>query len=271
MYKIFKYRYWSVVLILFPICLFAQIDKYKSTELEELIIQANNVKKDLQEIIENSENLFLRKNQQLDFDYTLSGNDEILENISAVISFKNLGSIFDHNIKWSQKIKDYQGYRNLNGAMPFSILSNCSVMYESDFNRGIKSFIENGIVQKRDNIYKAYLSDDTHIYIIITVDEDNKLISEIEGFGMPLFERINDSFSLKNSYFKTTFSSKEKYVIENIEMNSSYILKDVLFDTTLTAKRNEFARKKFSKKKSMLRFVIHYNNKQSQFLYGVTK
>ena len=272
-YKIFKSKYWLAVIFLLPTCLFAQNDELEASELEELIIPANNVKEDLLEIFATSEKDFSHKNQQLTFGYQLSTGGEFLENIIATFRFKNLGArIFDPQLKWSDKIKYYgseNNFKNIRGTIFLSLFIDCSVMVESDFNRAIKKLITKGIVEKNANTYKVYHPSKPEMYVLIKTFETSKLIAEVEAFGLPLFE--NDFYDINDekTYFKTTFSDKDGYYLENIDVKGSYVYKNVLFNTVFIAKKDDSARNTFIKKKTALGFITYYTNKKNEFLYEI--
>ena len=245
--------------------LFAQEDE---TELAELVIsKTNSVKDDLLNIVKKSENTISHQDQQLEFQYLLSQNNNPLESIDAVLKFKKLGGrIYDPNIKWSKRIYKNDKYEQFSSSSLFySLIIDCTII-KSDFNTKLKRFIENGVVEKKENTYTVYHPNNTSISTIIKTDSIHQLLIEIESFGLPITH--HKIFYNEQAYFKTTYSFNEgKYLIENITAKCKTNDKlNILFD----AKKNTLSRNYFSKKKTMLEFIIFYNNKQNDFFYGLS-
>jgi len=247
--------------------LFAQIDE---TVLDELVIYTNNaVKEDLLNIIKNSENLFSYQEQQLEFQYLVSQNNELLEAIQAVFKFKKLGGrIYDPKLKWSEKIYKNDKYSQfLSPSIFTALMNNCAVLIDGSFNSNFKNFIENSVVEKEENTYTVYHSNNSSVYTIIKTDSTHQWLTEIEFFGISPIIRSTELHNEK-AYFKTTYSFKEgKYLIESITARCTTNDNDslsILFD----AQKNTLSKSHFSKRITVLGFLIFYNNKKNEFLYS---
>lgn len=262
-----KVKFFLLLILLFCQNVFSQVTE---NELDELVINTNNaVKEDLLNIIKNSENLFSYQEQQLEFKYLVSQNNELLEAIQAVFKFKKLGGrIYDPKLKWSEKIHQNNKYQQLLSASIFiALMNNCAVLIDGSFNSNFKDFIENSVVEKEKNTYTVYHPNNSSVYTIIKTDSTHQWFTEIEFFGISPIIRLTELHNEK-AYFKTTYSFKEgKYLIENITARCTTNDNDslnILFD----AKKNTLSKSHFSKRKTLLGFIIFYNNKKNEFLYS---
>src|SRR5690606_27587898 len=251
-----------LLILLFCQNVFSQVIE---TELDELVIYTNNaVKEDLLNIIKNSENLFSYQDQQLEFKYLVSQNNELLEAIQAVFKFKKLGGrIYDPKLKWSEKIYQNDKYEQLLSVPTFiALMINCTTLIDSDFHSKLTNFIKNGVVEKKEDIYTVYHPSNTRIFTIIKTDSTHQLLTEIESFGLPITRHTQ--LVNEQAYFKTTYSFKEgKYLIENITTRCNTNGNDNL-NILFEAKKNTLSKNHFSEKKTILGFLIFYNNKKNE-------
>lgn len=262
-----KANFFLLLILLFCQNVFSQVIE---TELDELVINTNNaVKEDLLNIIKNSEKHFSHQDQQLEFKYLVSQNNELLEAIQAVFKFKKLGGrIYDPKLKWSEKIYKNDKYSQFLSTSIFTaLMNNCAVLIDGSFNSNFKDFIENSVVEKEENTYTVYHPNNSSVYTIIKTDSTHQWLTEIKFFGISPIIRLTELHNEK-AYFKTTYSFKEgKYLIENITARCTTNDNDSL-NILFNAKKNTLSKSHFSEKKTILGFLIFYNNKKNEFLYS---
>src|SRR5690554_1078359 len=262
-----KVKFFLLLILLFCQNVFSQVTE---NELDELVINTNNaVKEDLLYILKNSKNTFAHQDQQLEFQYLVTQNNELLEAIQAVFKFKKLGGrIYDPKLKWSEKIYKNDKYSQfLSTSIFIALMNNCAVLIDGSFHSDFKDFIENSVVEKEENTYTVYHPNNSSVYTIIKTDSTHQWLTEIEFFGISPIIRLTELHNEK-AYFKTTFSFEEgKYLIESITArcttNDNNSL-NILFD----AQKNTLSKSHFSKRKTVLGFLIFYNNKKNEFLYS---